>query len=112
MRMIAACAGMALIVAPSGADPVGAVLAAAEAGATAAGHAAEGNLDAFLGEPQMEMQQVFAGDRFPTGVVATDGTVPAFWNGVKVRRSEDGGKTWEEAILVGKGRMGHGWRDP
>ena len=54
------------------------------------------------------MQQVFQGDRFPNVVVATDGTVLAFWNGVKVRRSEDGGKTWGAEILVGKGFMGGG----
>jgi sialidase-1 len=68
----------------------------------------EGPLEPFLGEPRMEMQQVFKGDRFPNVVVATDGTVLAFWNGVKVRRSEDAGKTWGDEILVGKGFMGGG----
>ncbi len=75
---------------------------------TAAELPAEGTLDPFLGAPQMDMQQVFAGDRFPTVAVATDGTVLAFWNGVKVRRSEDGGKTWSDEIPVGKGFMGGG----
>ncbi len=68
----------------------------------------EGSLTPFLGEPRLEMQQVFSGDRFPNVVVATDGSVLAFWNGVKVRRSEDGGKTWGAEILVGKGFMGGG----
>ncbi len=68
----------------------------------------EGDLAPFLGEPRMTMQQVFTGGRFPNVVVATEGTVLAFWNGVKVRRSEDGGTTWGEAILVGKGFMGGG----
>jgi sialidase-1 len=54
------------------------------------------------------MQQVFKGDRFPNVVIATDGSVLAVWGGVKVRRSEDSGKTWEPEILVGKGHMGGG----
>jgi len=68
----------------------------------------EGKLKPFLGEPQLEMQQLFKGNRFPNVVAAVDGTVLAFWNGVKVRRSEDGGKTWGDDILVGKGHMGGG----
>ena len=72
------------------------------------GHPAEGALEPFLGEPKLEMQQVYKGDRFPNVLVAIDGSVLAFWNGVKVRRSEDGGKTWGPEILVGKGFMGGG----
>jgi len=75
---------------------------------TAARHPAEGEIEPFLGPPSVEMQQVFKGDRFPNVVVATDGTVLAFWNGVKVRRSEDAGESWGEEILVGKGFMGGG----
>ena len=75
---------------------------------TAAGHPAEGKIEPFLGEPKLDMQQVFKGDRFPNAVVALDGTVLAVWNGVKVRRSEDGGKTWGPEITVGKGFMGGG----
>lgn len=101
------CAGAALLLASHGAGQAGAA-PAAEAGGTAAGLPAEGTLEPFRGEPRFEMQQVFSGDRFPNVVVATDGTVLAFWNGVKVRRSEDGGKTWGEEILVGKGFMGGG----
>ncbi|MHB1308911.1 MAG: sialidase family protein, partial [Limisphaerales bacterium] len=73
-----------------------------------AGHPAEGRLDSFLGEPGFEMQQVFARDRFPNVVVAMDGSVLAFWNGVVVRRSEDAGKTWGGEILVGQGFMAGG----
>ena len=79
-----------------------------DARATAAGHPAEGKLDSFLGEPKLDIRQVHKGDRFPNVVVAVDGTVLALWNGVKVRRSEDGGGTWGPEIMVGKGRMGGG----
>jgi sialidase-1 len=68
----------------------------------------EGPVAPFLGDPAFEMQRVFKGDRFPNVVVALDGTVLAFWNGVKVRRSEDGGTTWGPEITVGKGFMGGG----
>ena len=68
----------------------------------------EGPVKSFLGKPMLDIQQVFKGDRFPNIVVAADGTVLAFWNGVKVRRSEDGGDTWGDEILVGKGFMGGG----
>jgi len=68
----------------------------------------EGKLEPFLGEASLEIQQVFKGGRFPNIVTAVDGTVLAFWNGVKVRRSEDGGETWEPEILVGNGHMGGG----
>gem|GEM_PF-2558762 len=69
---------------------------------------AEGSLGAFLGEPRFAMQPVYAKDRFPNLVVALDGTVLAFFNGVKVRRSGDGGATWGEEVLVGRGFMGGG----
>ena len=68
----------------------------------------EGKLEPFLGPPRMESQQLFASDRFPNVAVANNGTVLAFWNGVKVRRSTDGGSTWGDEILVGKGFMGGG----
>jgi sialidase-1 len=68
----------------------------------------EDRLDSFLGEPQLKIQPVFTQDRFPNVVVAMDGSVLAFWNGVVLRRSEDGGRTWGEEILVGKGFMGGG----
>jgi sialidase-1 len=68
----------------------------------------EGPLAPHLGEPSLQMQQVFKGGRFPNVVVALDGTVLVLWNGVKVRRSEDGGTTWGPEITVGKGFMGGG----
>jgi len=77
-------------------------------GITAAGLPAEGAIDSFLGEPKLETYQVFKGNRFPNVVVAVDGTVIAVFNGVKVKRSEDGGKTWGDEIMVGKGFMGGG----
>ncbi len=79
-----------------------------DAAVTAAGHPAEGTIEPLLGEPKLDMQQVHKGGRFPNVVVAVDGTVLALWNGVKVRRSEDGGRTWGPEIIVGKGFMGGG----
>ena len=79
-----------------------------DAAKTAADLPAEGKLESFLGEPKLDIQQVHKGNRFPTVVVAVDGTVLAFWNGVKVRRSEDGGETWGPEIMVAKGFMGGG----
>ena len=76
--------------------------------AFAAEAASEGDLKAFLGEPKIERQQVFQSDRFPTVAVARDGSVLAVWNGVKVRRSEDGGATWGPEIPIGPGFMGGG----
>jgi len=68
----------------------------------------EGKLNSFLGEPVLEIQQVHKSNRFPNVVVAVDGSVLAFQNGVKLRRSADGGKSWGEEIAVGKGFMGGG----
>jgi sialidase-1 len=54
-----------------------------------------------------EVQPLFEHERFPNVVVAMDGTVIATWGGtvggqgsVRVRRSEDGGKTFGPAITV------------
>jgi len=74
----------------------------------AADRPAEGTLEAFLGEPKLDIQQVHKGGRFPNVVVAVDGTVLAVWAGVKVRRSEDGGETWGPEILISDGFMGGG----
>lgn len=71
----------------------------------------EGPLFSFQGEERFEIQQVFEGGRFPNVAVATDGTVLAVFgkDGVRVRRSEDGGKTWGEAIpIADPGFMGGG----
>ena len=67
-------------------------------------HAGEGKLDAFLGEPALELGQVFKGERFPNIVVTMKGTVIGTWgtSHVRARRSEDGGKTWGEEIVIQK----------
>lgn len=83
-------------------------LLAASSLAFAAEPAPEGDLKPFLGAPKMEKQKVYPGDRFPTVAVAKDGTVLAVWNGLKVRRSEDGGATWGPEIRIGPGFMGGG----
>ncbi len=73
---------------------------------TAAGQPAEAGLEPFLGEPRFDVQPLFRGQRFPNVVVATDGTVIATWGGrptdhsYKVRRSEDGGDTWQPEMTV------------
>ena len=71
---------------------------------TAADKPVEGRLKSFVGEPRMEMQQVFRDERFPNIVVTVDGTVLATWGNktVRVRRSEDGGATWGPEITVAK----------
>ena len=80
----------------------------------AGGEHVEGKLDGalrpFLGEARFEMQPIFDGERFPNLVVARDGTVLATWGSkrVRVRRSEDGGKTWGPEIFVGDGIHGGG----
>ena len=65
----------------------------------------EGPIDALLGEPKFEMQQMFESGRAPNVVVATDGTVLATWGTghFQVRRSENGGKTWPVKRQVFKG---------
>jgi sialidase-1 len=62
----------------------------------------EGPLKPFLGQPKMQMQQVFKKDRFPNVVVTTKGTVVVTFGNqaVVARRSEDGGQTWGETITI------------
>jgi sialidase-1 len=52
-----------------------------------------------------DVQKIFDNERLPNVVTATDGTIIAVWgwNNVRVRRSEDGGKTWEPEISIGPG---------
>jgi len=59
---------------------------------------------AFLGEPELNIQQVFEGGRFPNIVVTTKGTVLATWgvDHIRARRSENGGTTWGEEITIAK----------
>ena len=70
----------------------------------------ESGLATFLGEPKLEIQSLFEGGRMPNVVVALDGTVIATWagGGYKVRRSLDGGTTWEPESLVEEGVHGGG----
>jgi len=58
----------------------------------------------FLGEPTFEKQRLFDDQRYPNVVVTTKGTVLAVWgnDGVVVRRSVDGGKSWGGVITVTK----------
>lgn len=49
-----------------------------------------------------DIQEVFSDERFPNIVVATDGTVIATWGSehYRIRRSEDGGNTWDPKISI------------
>jgi len=71
---------------------------------TAAGLPAEGKVDVFLGKPELDMQQIFQGERFPNITVAIDGTVLATWgtSRIQARRSEDGGQSWGAEITIAK----------
>jgi sialidase-1 len=62
----------------------------------------DGELTPFLGSPRFEVRQLFIGERFPNVVVTTKGTVLATWGSkqYQVRRSEDGGTSWGEIIVV------------
>ncbi len=62
----------------------------------------EGNLRQHLGQPSIQLQQLFNDQRFPNIVVAMDGALLATWGagGVTARRSEDGGKTWGAEIRI------------
>ena len=62
----------------------------------------EGKLSDFLGPTKLEMQQVFKAERFPNVVVAKDGSVIVCWGSskVQIRRSEDGGRTWSQPVVV------------
>ncbi len=66
--------------------------------------AADGVLDSFMGAPELDVQQIFQGQRFPNITVAMDGSVLASWGskGVQVRRSVDGGKSWSSPVVVQK----------
>jgi sialidase-1 len=57
------------------------------------------------GQPFFDVQQIFDDERLPNVITAKDGTVIAVWgwNNVRVRRSEDGGKTWGPEIPIGRG---------
>lgn len=65
---------------------------------------ADGPLKVFLDAPRLDRQQIFKDERFPNVVVTRDGTVLATWGNknVRARRSEDGGQTWGEEIVIAK----------
>ena len=74
-------------------------------------YAAEASLKSFLGVASLEKQRLFSDQRYPNVVVTTKGTILTAWgnNGVAIRRSSDGGKTWGSAITVAKaGYLGGG----
>lgn len=62
----------------------------------------DGDIKPFMGAPSLEVQQVFKGQRFPNITVATDGSILVSWgnNGVQVKRSIDGGKSWSTSVVV------------
>ena len=62
----------------------------------------EGPIDAFLGKPHIDVHPLFREIRHPNVVVTRKGTVLATLGDKKLlaRRSEDGGKTWEEEIII------------
>ena len=62
----------------------------------------EERLAPVLGSAAFEKQRLFGDQRYPNVVVTTKGTVLAVWgnDGVSVRRSEDGGKSWKSVISV------------
>jgi sialidase-1 len=71
----------------------------------------EGSVESFLGKPKLEFRHLFAGERFPNVVVSLKGTVIATWGSksVRARRSEDGGRTWgDEIIIANPGFQGGG----
>ncbi len=65
----------------------------------------EADVAPLLGPPKFALQTLFEDDRFPNVVVAMDGTVLVTWgrSPVRVRRSEDGGKTWGKEIKLAPG---------
>ena len=64
----------------------------------------ESSLESFLNEAVFEKQRLFNDQRYPNIVVTTKGTVLSVWgnNGIVVRRSEDGGKSWKHSITLAK----------
>ncbi|MEC9135419.1 MAG: sialidase family protein [Bacteroidota bacterium] len=64
----------------------------------------------FQKAPLFEKQMIFKGERFPNIIVAQDGSIVANWGKENCisRRSSDGGRTWEPAIVIGQGINGGG----
>lgn len=78
---------------------------------TAAGLPAEAGLEPFLGEPRFDLNRVLdVEQRFPNVVVTTKGTVlvTICRNSYKIRRSEDGGDSWEPIVTLAEPVGYHG----
>jgi arylsulfatase A-like enzyme/lysophospholipase L1-like esterase len=99
---VAGAAGLAehVVAAIEPALPAAGARASATAGREVRHEAA---LDAFLGEPAFAVQPLWSGRGGTSIVTATDGTAIAFqaMRSDKVRRSEDGGRTWGGEIAMG-----------
>ncbi len=70
----------------------------------------DGALEPLLGAPRFDSLVLFDDERFPNLVVGQDGTVVATWGSkrIRVRRSKDGGLTWENEVEVAEGIHGGG----
>ena len=87
------------------------LLAAVFSGCVTVDDAAPPASQEVMTKPFFELQEIYAGPRFVNIVVTTDGTILAFCGQkslAKVRRSEDGGATWQPAIDIGniEGQLG------
>ncbi len=62
----------------------------------------EEELSLFLKPAHLDMQTIFSNQRLPNIVVSRDGTVIAAWGwgDFRIRRSENGGITWNSEILI------------
>jgi hypothetical protein len=105
---IVAAVGMAAASSGAVAEAVPAASTAADGGrSTDGGFASAASLDDFLGAPLLiGMQELWKGRGGWGGVLAApDGTVIAFRSpgGGTVRRSRDGGRTWEAEIAIDPG---------
>lgn len=62
----------------------------------------EGKLNLHLGEPKFDLKPAFEGQRFPNVVITNRGTVLLTYGQSKIlaRRSEDGGATWGDPIII------------
>lgn len=62
----------------------------------------EASLAAYLGPSQLNLTPLHTDQRFPNIVVSKKGTLVATWGAGKVqaKRSEDGGKTWSNKIMI------------
>ncbi len=78
------------------------VWGAAAAAGTAAGPPSDGPLEPFLQDRPLQITTLFEHDRFPNIVVSIQGTLLAVCGRqqVRVRRSTDGGVTWEDPLTI------------